>query len=57
MEKELIMNSDVLDILFENKNKDYGAYSLRKFLQQSFIQIRWHHGGNSFPAGYLFFYS
>ena len=25
------MNSDVLDILFENKNKAYGAYSLRKF--------------------------
>ncbi|MEP6674816.1 MAG: energy transducer TonB [Ferruginibacter sp.] len=31
MQKELILNSDILDILFENKNKAYGAYSLRKF--------------------------
>ncbi len=31
MKSELIMNSDVLDILFENKNKDYGAYNLRKY--------------------------
>ena len=31
MNKELIMKSDVLDILFENRNKAYGAYHLRKF--------------------------
>jgi len=31
MNKELIMNSDVLDIIFENRNKNYGAYVLRKF--------------------------
>ncbi len=31
MNKELIMKSDVLDILFENRNKSYGAYNLRKF--------------------------
>ena len=31
MNKELIMKSDVLDILFENRNKGYGAYDLRKF--------------------------
>ena len=31
MNKELIMTSDVLDILFENRNKSYGAYELRKF--------------------------
>ncbi|MEP7110281.1 MAG: energy transducer TonB [Ferruginibacter sp.] len=30
MNSELIMKSDVLDILFENRNKDYGAYMLRK---------------------------
>lgn len=30
MNKELIMKSDVLDIIFENRNKTYGAYSLRK---------------------------
>jgi protein TonB len=31
MNKDLIMKSDVLDILFENRNKAYGAYDLRKF--------------------------
>ncbi|MCX6314852.1 MAG: energy transducer TonB [Sphingobacteriales bacterium] len=30
MNKELIMKTDVLDILFENRNKNYGAYDLRK---------------------------
>ena len=27
----MILKSDVLDILFENRNKMYGAYTLRKF--------------------------
>jgi len=31
MKTELILKSDVLDIVFENRNKDYGAYNLRKF--------------------------
>ncbi len=31
MNKELILKSDVLDIVFENRNKAYGAYDLRKF--------------------------
>ncbi len=31
MKTELILKSDVLDILFENRNKAYGAYDLRKF--------------------------
>ena len=30
MEANKILSSDVLDILFEGKNKDYGAYDLRK---------------------------
>lgn len=29
MKQELILKSDVLDILFENRNKKYGAYDLR----------------------------
>lgn len=33
MNSDLIMKSDVLDIIFENRNKDYGAYNLRKFYQ------------------------
>lgn len=31
MKTELILKSDVLDIVFENRNKAYGAYDLRKF--------------------------
>lgn len=31
MQTEKILQSDVLDIIFENKNKSYGAYALRKF--------------------------
>jgi protein TonB len=30
MKPELILQADMLDILFENRNKDYGAYELRK---------------------------
>jgi len=41
MKPELILQSDVLDIVFENKNKAYGAYELRrhynKRLQQSML--------------------
>ncbi len=31
MKTDEIMKSDVLDIIFENRNKAYGAYYLRKF--------------------------
>lgn len=30
MNKNLILKTDILDIIFENRNKAYGAYSLRK---------------------------
>ena len=30
MKPEIILQSSLLDILFENRNKDYGAYTLRK---------------------------
>ena len=30
MKPELILKADMLDILFENRNKDYGAYTLRR---------------------------
>ncbi|MEO8771680.1 MAG: energy transducer TonB [Ferruginibacter sp.] len=30
MKPDTILKADLLDIIFENKNKDYGAYSLRK---------------------------
>ena len=31
MKTESILKADVLDIIFENRNKSYGAYTLRKF--------------------------
>lgn len=31
MNSKQIMQSDILDIIFENRNKKYGAYDLRKF--------------------------
>ena len=31
MRTEQILSADVLDIVFENRNKNYGAYDLRKF--------------------------
>jgi len=34
MNTEMILKSDSLDILFENRNKLYGAYPLRKFYQE-----------------------
>lgn len=30
MKPELILHADILDIIFENRNKEYGAYRLRK---------------------------
>ena len=34
METKDILKSDVLDILFEGRNKEYGAYELRKNYQK-----------------------
>lgn len=31
MDRNMIMKSNVLDIIFEKRNKLYGAYNLRKF--------------------------
>ncbi|MGC4102255.1 energy transducer TonB [Ferruginibacter sp.] len=38
MDAELILKSDVLDIVFENRNKTYGAYDLRKFYDNRLIR-------------------
>lgn len=38
MNSELIMKSDVLDIIFEKRNKSYGAYTLRKFYNNRLIK-------------------
>ena len=34
MKKELLLQTDILDIIFENRNKAYGAYNLRKYYDQ-----------------------
>lgn len=38
MNKELILTSDVLDIIFDNRNKAYGAYPLRKFYNNRLLK-------------------
>ena len=38
MKTELILKSDILDIVFENRNKAYGAYNLRKFYDNRLIK-------------------
>ena len=30
MESQKILSADILDLVFENRNKEYGAYQLRK---------------------------
>ncbi|MCW3109634.1 MAG: hypothetical protein JWQ09_4140 [Segetibacter sp.] len=37
MELNKIMNADLLDLLFEGKNKEYGAYELRKTYNQRIL--------------------
>jgi len=38
MEANKIMNADILDILFDGRNKDYGAYELRKSYNKRMIR-------------------
>ena len=37
MKPDLILHADVLDILFENRNKEYGAYELRNHYNNRLI--------------------
>ncbi len=37
MEQNKILNADILDIIFEGRNKEYGAYELRKTYQRRLI--------------------
>ena len=55
MKPEMILQSDVLDIIFENRNKDYGAYPLRRdYSQRLFYSL----SGVLFVvlAGFIFLY-
>ena len=38
MKPESILNADLLDILFENRNKDYGAYDLRRAYKKRLLK-------------------
>jgi periplasmic protein TonB len=38
MKTELILQSDVIDIIFDKRNKAYGAYNLRKFYNNRLIK-------------------
>ncbi|MDB5192208.1 MAG: energy transducer TonB [Segetibacter sp.] len=38
MKPDQILQSDVLDIVFNNRNKAYGAYELRKFYHERLIK-------------------
>src|SRR5450756_943588 len=38
MDSSKILNADILDILFEGKNKEYGAYDLRKTYNRRFFK-------------------
>ena len=38
MEPNKIMSADILDLVFENRNKDYGAYELRKYYNKRIVK-------------------
>src|SRR5262245_44215099 len=38
MESKKIMDADILDIIFEGRNKDYGTYDLRKSYNRRLIK-------------------
>ncbi len=38
MEANKILSADVLDLIFEDRNKDYGAYELRKTYNRRIIK-------------------
>ncbi|MFZ4769809.1 MAG: energy transducer TonB [Ferruginibacter sp.] len=38
MRTEQILSADILDIIFDNRNKNYGAYDLRKFYDERLVK-------------------
>ncbi len=38
MEANKILTADVLDLIFENRNKDYGAYELRRTYNRRIVR-------------------
>ncbi len=52
MKPETILQSDLLDIIFENRNKAYGAYALRKYYNIRLLQAL---GGTILLVGLFIF--
>ena len=51
MQAEQVLKSSVLDIVFDGRNKEYGAYELRKHYNNRLLLSL---GGTSFVTGALF---
>ena len=43
MEANKILSADILDLVFEGRNKEYGAYDLRKTYNKRIIMALGHH--------------
>ena len=43
MEANKILSADLLDIVFEGRNKEYGAYALRKTYAKGSQPLCWLH--------------
>ncbi|MBS1974458.1 MAG: hypothetical protein JST13_08905, partial [Bacteroidetes bacterium] len=41
MQPEMILQADVLDIIFDNRNKEYGAYELRCHYERRLKKSLW----------------
>ena len=41
MEPIAILHADPLDLLFENRNKSYGAYPIAKILRAKTLYFQW----------------
>ncbi len=44
MEVNKILNADILDIIFEGRNKEYGAYDLRKTYNKRLVTFSYRDG-------------
>ena len=50
MEPNKILSADVLDLIFEDRNKAYGAYDLRKTYNKRIVKALDHHSFGSHPG-------
>ena len=50
MEVNKILNADILDIIFEGRNKEYGAYDLRKTYNKRLVRVYYRDGDHDCVA-------